>query len=44
MDFAQIMADDIVPPYRELIESYNKAQHIAIHGKETKLDVLGNNK
>lgn len=28
MDFAQIMVDHIVPPYRALMESYNKAQSV----------------
>ena len=28
MEFAQIMVDNIIPPYRALIESYNKAQSV----------------
>lgn len=40
MDFAQVMIDHIVPPYRALIESYNKAQSVQKDGKETKLDLL----
>lgn len=40
MDFAQIMVDHIVPPYRALIESYNKAQNVIQTGAETKLDKL----
>jgi nicotinamidase-related amidase len=38
MDFAQIMVDDVVPPYRALIESYDKAQNVQKSGRETKLD------
>lgn len=38
MDFAAIMVDNIVPRYRALIESYNKAQKVVNEGKETKLD------
>lgn len=38
MEFAQIMVDHIVPPYRALIESYEKAQNVAKNGRETKLD------
>lgn len=38
MKFAQIMVDNIVPPYRELIACYDKAQKVAKEGKETKLD------
>jgi nicotinamidase-related amidase len=39
MDFAAIMID-IVPPYRALIESYEKAQNVQKNGHETKLDQL----
>lgn len=39
-DFANIMVDHIVPPYRALIESYNKAQNVQQVGHETKLDQL----
>ena len=28
MEFAQIMVDNIIPPYRAVIESYNKAQSV----------------
>lgn len=28
MEFAQIMVDNIIPPYREVTESYNKAQSV----------------
>lgn len=40
MDFAAIMVDHIVPPYRALIESYDKAQGVQKAGRETKLDRL----
>ncbi len=40
MDFAAIMVDHIVPPYRALMESYEKAQSVQRHGRETKLDQL----
>ncbi len=40
MDFASIMTDHIVPPYRALIESFNKAQSIRREGRETKLDKM----
>lgn len=40
MEFAAIMADDIVFPYRELMESYEKAQKVQAEGKETRLDKL----
>lgn len=36
-DFADIMVDHIVPPYRALMESYDKAQHVQRDGHETKL-------
>jgi nicotinamidase-related amidase len=39
-DFAAIMVDHIVPPYRALMESYDKAQSVQKVGHETKLDVL----
>ncbi len=38
MDFAAIMVDHIVPPYRALMESYDKAQKVGKEGKETILD------
>jgi hypothetical protein len=38
MDFAAIMVDHIVPPYRALMESYDKAQSVQKTGRETKLD------
>jgi len=40
MDFAAVMVDHIVPPYRALMESYNKAQIVQKEGHETKLDLL----
>ncbi len=40
MDFAQIMVEHIVPPYRALMESYEKAQSVHKSGRETKLDRL----
>lgn len=40
MEFAQIMADDIVPHYRALIESYDKAQDVIRTGRETRLEKL----
>ena len=38
MDFAAIMVDHIVPPYRALMESYEKAKSVQRDGFETKLD------
>ena len=40
MDFAAIMTDHIVPPYRALIESYQKAQDVEKNGHETRLEKL----
>ena len=40
MDFATVMVDHIVPNYRLLIESYDKAQNVQKVGHETKLDIL----
>src|SRR4030042_715395 len=40
MDFAQVMVDHIVPPYRALMESYDKAQSVQKTGRETKLNRL----
>ena len=40
MQFAQVMVDDLVPPYRALIESYEKAQNVQKVGRETKLEKL----
>ncbi len=39
-DFADIMVDHIVPPYRALMESYNKAQSVQKNGHETTLENL----
>lgn len=38
MDFAAIMIEHLVPPYRALVESYDKAQNVQKVGKETHLD------
>jgi nicotinamidase-related amidase len=38
MEFAAIMVDHIVPPYRALMESYDKAQKVEKQGRETILD------
>jgi nicotinamidase-related amidase len=40
MEFAAVMVDHIVPPYRALMESYDKAQSVQEKGRETKLDLL----
>jgi nicotinamidase-related amidase len=40
MEFAAVMVDHIVPPYRALMESYDKAQNVERTGRETKLDQL----
>ncbi|HZW10426.1 MAG TPA: isochorismatase family protein [Phycisphaerales bacterium] len=40
MDFAQVMVDHIVPPYRALMESYDKAQSVKESGPETILTEL----
>ena len=40
MEFASVMVDHIVPPYRALMESYDKAQSVKERGRETKLDLL----
>jgi hypothetical protein len=40
MEFATIFADHIIPGYRALIESYDKAQSVQKVGPETKLDQL----
>jgi DNA-binding ferritin-like protein len=40
MEFADVMVDHIVPPYRALMESYDKAQSVQKTGHETKLDLL----
>lgn len=38
MQFAEVMIDNIVPPYRALQESYDKAQKIQSEGRETPLN------
>jgi nicotinamidase-related amidase len=40
LDFAGAMVDHVVPPYRALMESYDKAQDVQKVGHETKLDLL----
>jgi nicotinamidase-related amidase len=40
MEFAAIFADHIIPGYRGLMESYDKAQSVQKVGRETKLDRL----
>ena len=40
MEFANVMVDHIVPHYRCLIESYDKAQNVQKVGRETKLEKL----
>jgi len=40
MEFAAIFADHIIPGYRALMESYDKAQSVQKGGRETKLDRL----
>lgn len=39
-DFAGVMVDHVVPPYRSLMESYDKAQSVQKSGRETKLENL----
>jgi nicotinamidase-related amidase len=43
MDFAAIMVD-IAPPYRGLMESFEKAQSVVKSGPETKLDLFDSTK
>src|SRR6187431_854283 len=40
MEFAAVMVEHIVPPYRALMESYDKAQNVQKVGHETRLDLL----
>ena len=40
MDFATVMVDHIVPHYRLLMESYDKAQNVQKVGHETKLEIM----
>ena len=44
MDFAAVMVDHIVPPYRALMESYAKAQSVQKDGRETELELLDGGK
>src|SRR5688572_2189231 len=44
MEFANVMVDHIVPHYRLLIESFEKAQSVQKDGRETKLDLLDGGK
>src|SRR2546428_11574673 len=44
MEFAAVMVEHIVPPYRALIESYDKAQSVQKVGRETKLELLDTGK
>jgi nicotinamidase-related amidase len=44
MDFAGVMVDHVVPPFRALMESYDKAQSVQKVGRETKLDLLEGSK
>lgn len=39
MDFAKVMVD-LIPPYGNLMECYDKAQNVVKQGAETKLDLL----
>jgi hypothetical protein len=40
LDFANVFADHMMPNYRLLMESYDKAQSIQKDGRETKLEKL----
>lgn len=40
MDFAAIFAEHVIPGYRGLMESYDKAQSVARSGRETRLERL----
>lgn len=40
MKFAEVMVDHIVPPYRNLMSSFDKAQDVQKNGQETKLDLM----
>jgi hypothetical protein len=40
MEFAAVMMDNIVPHYKLLFESYDKAQSVKEKGPETKLPEL----
>jgi len=38
MEYGQIMVDHILPPYKGLVESYNKAKSVQEKGMETKME------
>lgn len=38
MKFAEVMVENIVPPYKALMESYQKSQDVVRNGQETQLD------
>lgn len=40
MEFAAIFAEHVIPGYRALMESYDKAQDVQKVGRETRLDLL----
>lgn len=40
LDFANVFADHMMPNYRLLIESYDKAQSVVTKGRETKMDAM----
>ncbi|MBI5684925.1 MAG: isochorismatase family protein [Verrucomicrobia bacterium] len=40
MEFAAVMVDHLLPHYRLLMESYDKAQNVQKVGRETQLDLL----
>jgi hypothetical protein len=40
MDFAAVFAEHVIPGYRALMESYDKAQSVGKVGRETKQDRL----
>jgi hypothetical protein len=40
MDFAAIFAEHVIPGYRALMESFDKAQAVQNSGRETQLDKL----
>lgn len=44
MEFATIMVDHIVPHYRLLMESFEKAQSVQRDGRQTQLDVFDSGK
>jgi nicotinamidase-related amidase len=41
LEYANIFADHMMPGYRLLMESYDKAQNVAVHGRETVMDAQG---